>query len=172
MKWSKIDGLGNTVARKISGAAFMPTLYELFGWNPDFKYRIRGVKKQKDNTNLMIFDIKDATIFVPQTTPETTQNNGSNLLDDVTPVVPKTGKSIVAFPSAWADNFGDCFYNQAHITPLKIGEKNGVNAEAIPYGESELEITAPDVVADNIQMLMNDMKQEDLINGNTSTYNE
>lgn len=171
MRWAKIDSLGNTVARKISGAAFIPTLYELFEWNIDFKYRIRGVKKQKDNTNLMIFDIKDATIFVPQPVTEK-DKNGENPLEDVTPVVPKTGKSIVAFPSAWANNFGNDFYNQTHITPLKIAEKNGVDAEAIPFGESELEITAPDVVADNIQMLMKDMKQEDLINGNSSTYNE
>lgn len=170
MRWAKIDGLGNTVARKISGAAFMPTLYELFEWNADFKYRIRGVTKQKDNTSLMIFDIKDATIFVPQ--PVTEGNNGGNLLGDVTPVVPKTGKSIVAFPSAWANSFGNDFYNQTHITPLKIAEKNGVDAEAIPFGESELEITAPDVVADNIQILMEDMKQEDLTNGNSTTYNE
>ena len=148
----------------------MPTLYELFEWNADFKYRIRGVTKQKDNTSLMIFDIKDATIFVPQ--PVTEGNNGGNLLGDVTPVVPKTGKSIVAFPSAWANSFGNDFYNQTHITPLKIAEKNGVDAEAIPFGESELEITAPDVVADNIQTLMEDMKQEDLTNGNSTIYNE
>lgn len=171
MRWSKIDNLGNTVARKISGAAFMPTLYELFEWNTDFKYRIRGIKKQKDNTNLMIFDVKDATIFVPQTVTEE-ENNGGNPLDDVTPVVPKTGKSIVAFPTAWANNFGNGFYNQTHITPLKIAEKNCVDAEAIPFGENELEITAPNVVADNIQMLMKDMKQEDLTDGNNSTYNE
>lgn len=171
MRWAKIDNMGNTVARKISGAAFMPTLFELFEWNIDFKYRIRGVKKQKDNTSLMIFDIKDATIFVPQTVTEE-ENNGGNPLEDVTPVVPKTGKSIVAFPSAWANSFGNNFYNQTHITPLKIAEKNGVDAEAIPFGESELEITAPDVVADNIQMLMKDMKQEDLIDGNSSTDNE
>lgn len=171
MRWAKIDNMGNTVARKISGAAFMPTLFELFEWNIDFKYRIRGVKKQKDNTSLMIFDIKDATIFVPQTVTEE-ENNGGNPLEDVTPVVPKTGKSIVAFPSAWANSFGNDFYNQTHITPLKIAEKNGVDAEAIPFGESELEITAPDVVADNIQMLMKDMKQEDLIDGNSSTDNE
>lgn len=171
MRWAKIDNMGNTVARKISGAAFMPTLFELFEWNIDFKYRIRGVKKQKDNTSLMIFDIKDATIFVPQTVTEE-ENNGENPLEDVTPVVPKTGKSIVAFPSAWANSFGNDFYNQTHIAPLKIAEKNGVDAEAIPFGESELEITAPDVVADNIQMLMKDMKQEDLIDGNSSTDNE
>lgn len=171
MRWAKIDNMGNTVARKISGAAFMPTLFELFEWNIDFKYRIRGVKKQKDNTSLMIFDIKDATIFVPQTVTEE-ENNGGNPLEDVTPVVPKTGKSIVAFPSAWANSFGNDFYNQTHIAPLKIAEKNGVDAEAIPFGESELEITAPDVVADNIQMLMKDMKQEDLIDGNSSTDNE
>lgn len=171
MRWAKIDNMGNTVARKISGAAFMPTLFELFEWNIDFKYRIRGVKKQKDNTSLMIFDIKDATIFVPQTVNEE-ENNGGNPLEDVTPVVPKTGKSIVAFPSAWANSFGNDFYNQTHIAPLKIAEKNGVDAEAIPFGESELEITAPDVVADNIQMLMKDMKQEDLIDGNSSTDNE
>ena len=70
MQWAKMDTSGNIVSRKISGSAFIPTLYELFNWNKDYKYRIRGVKKQKNNVSLMIFDIKDATIFIPQTTPE------------------------------------------------------------------------------------------------------
>ena len=87
-----------------------------------------------------------------------------NILEEVTPIVPKTGKSIVAFPTAWADTFGNNFYNQTHIAPLKIAEKNCVDAEAVSVGESELDITEPSVVATNIQQLMNDMKQEDLSN--------
>ena len=120
----------------------------------------------------MIFDIKDATIFIPQTTPEEQPMEKKNILEEVTPIVPKTGKSIVAFPTAWADTFGNNFYNQTHIAPLKIAEKNCVDAEAVSVGESELDITEPSVVATNIQQLMNDMKQEDLSNGNNSTYNE
>ena len=124
------------------------------------------------NLSLMIFDIKDATIFIPQTTPDEEQTENKNILEEVTPIVPKTGKSIVAFPTAWADTFGNNFYNQTHIAPLKIAEKNCVDAEAVSVGESELDITEPSVVANNIQQLMNDMKQEDLSNGNDSTYNE
>ena len=172
MQWAKMDTSGNIVSRKISGSAFIPTLYELFNWNKDYKYRIRGVKKQKNNTSLMIFDIKDATIFIPQTTPDEELTENKNILEEVTPIVPKTGKSIVAFPTAWADTFGNNFYNQTHIAPLKIAEKNCVDAEAVSVGESELDITEPSVVANNIQQLMNDMKQEDLSNGNDSTYNE
>jgi len=172
MKWAKIDNLGKTVARKISGSAFMPTLYDIFNWNTDFKYRIRGVTKNKDGINIMIFDINDAMVFVPQSNTEGENNNGSNILDDVTPIVPKTGKSIVAFPNAWANSFGEGYYNQSHMTPLKITDKTEITAEALPYGESELEITAPDIVADNIQMLMNEMKQEDLTDGNNSIYSE
>lgn len=172
MKWAKIDNLGKTVARKISGSAFMPTLYDIFNWNTDFKYRIRGVTKNKDDINIMIFDINDAMVFVPQSNTEGESKNGSNILDDVTPIVPKTGKSIVAFPNAWANSFGEGYYNQSHMTPLKITDKTEITAEALPYGESELEITAPDIVADNIQMLMNEMKQEDLTDGNNSIYSE
>lgn len=172
MRWAKIDNLGNTVARKISGAAFIPTLYKLFGWNIDFKYRIRGVTKNKDGINIMIFDINDAMVFVPQANTEGENKNGRNILDDVIPLVPKTGKSIVAFPDAWANSFGEGYYNQTHMTPLKITDKTEITAEALPYGESEIEITAPDIVADNIQALMNEMKQEDLTDGNNSIYNE
>lgn len=172
VKWAKIDSLGNVVAKKIPGAAFMPTLYELFGWNTDLKYRIRGVKKQKGNINLMIFDIKDAMVFVPQTTDDTNNTDENSLLNEVVPIVPKSGKSIVAFPTAWANTFGNNFYNQTHIKPLQIAEKNGVDAEAVPFGENELEITTPNEIATNIQALMNDMKQEVKLDGNESTYIE
>ena len=170
MRWAKIDALGNVVPRRISGAAFMPTLYELFGWNKDCKYRIRGIKKQKDGVSLMIFEIKDATIFIPQTENEEEASN--NMLQKVTPIVPKKGKSIMAFPTSWADTFGNSFYKQTYIPPLKIAEKNGIGEEAVAVGGNELNITAPNEVATNIHQLINVMKQEDISNGNNSNYCE
>ena len=58
MQWAKMDTSGNIVSRKISGSAFVPTLYELFNWNKDYKYRIRGIKKQKNDVIFVTFRMK------------------------------------------------------------------------------------------------------------------
>ena len=47
VQWSRLKD-GQLIPKPISGAAFLPTLYEIFKWDKKCKYRILGVAHQKD----------------------------------------------------------------------------------------------------------------------------
>ena len=89
LQWSKKSD-GKTVPKDVSGSAYLPTLFELFGWNPDLKYKLTGTKKD----SYLFFDLSDTEVFIP-----------SSKLDKNNP----TG-SVIAYPKDWVQNFGDEYY--------------------------------------------------------------
>ena len=46
VQWSRLKD-GQLIPKPISGAAFLPTLYEIFKWDKKCKYRILGVATKK-----------------------------------------------------------------------------------------------------------------------------
>ena len=55
---------GKYQPREIAGAAYMETLFQLFGWSPDLKYRIAGRLFQSQSESAYIFDLNDAEAFI------------------------------------------------------------------------------------------------------------
>jgi site-specific DNA recombinase len=50
--------------KTISCAAYMDTLYQIFEWNSDFKYRVTGTLFQKENEAVYLFNMSDAEVFI------------------------------------------------------------------------------------------------------------
>ncbi len=61
VRWAKIDG-DQYRPRTVSGAAFMNTLYEIFGWDSECKYRVSGVRRQKGNESVLVFDMRETEV--------------------------------------------------------------------------------------------------------------
>ncbi len=166
LRWAKLNNYGNITPRNIAGSAFIPTLYELFGWNKDYKYRIQGIKQTQGDNSVLIFNVNETELFIPQDNIK----NGSNT--DIRPIASKSGKSIVAFPNAWANNFGNNYYKQSKGIGVSIAENGCISVEAtVIDDENELNVTSPEMVVTNIERLMKDIKQEDKVNG-YPIYNE
>ena len=55
---------GKYQPRDIAGAAYVETLFQLFGWSPDLKYRIAGALFQTETESAYIFDVNDAEAFI------------------------------------------------------------------------------------------------------------
>ena len=158
VQWAKADN-NLYYSRNICCAAYIKTLYELFGWNLEYKYRARGIRRQKDNEILIIFDIKETEIFILQ---DETRPNGQ-LPKDLKPFTNGANNAIVAYPPTWANNFGNNYYRQTQARELALlNEKNEWKAkeEGKPYSESDLEVTSPDEAQFNIKKIMSDMEQE------------
>ena len=62
MCWARVYADGISV-RTISASAFLNTLYELFGWDTDKRYRLRGEIIQADNEMMAVFDAQTPEIF-------------------------------------------------------------------------------------------------------------
>ena len=177
LRWSRLSENGIWIPRTLSGAAFLGTLYALFGWNPDYKYRVRGVRRQKDAESVILFDMRETEVFMPQTIllEEAIKDGESPLNENVEPVIPNTKKSFMAYPSAWADNFGSNYYRHAQARELATIDVDGawqITEEAQPISNMELNVTPADELISGIQDIIRDKKQEMETDGTTEPDNE
>jgi len=151
IQWSRKSN-GITVPRPISGNAFLPTLFELFGWNEACKYRIIGRQRQKDNESILLFDLHEVEVLMP---PEAFAKS-----DEITPLTAKGSNKVLAYPATWAGNFGKNYYVHAQAKEMESDSEWNVSQEGVPYKESDLQPTAVEEIEKNIHEILTDMKQE------------
>lgn len=165
IQWANVNN-GLYSSRKISGAAYIKTLYELFGWNLDYKYRVRGIRRQKNDETLIIFNMNETEIFISQrelNLDEDEISTNEQLPKDVEPFTNGPNKDIMAFPNNWADTFGNNYYRQAQARELALlREENEwkTKEEGKPYAKSELKVTSSDEAKLKIQKIISDIEQE------------
>jgi hypothetical protein len=166
VQWAKVIE-GQYYPRSISCAAYIKTLYEIFGWKQDCKYRVRGIHRHKDTEAVVIFDMRDTEIFIPQVALKSDHEEVSNddlFPDDVQPFTIGPKKAIMAYPSSWAYSFGSNFYRHAQARELAAFDRDGmwnVSEEGQPFCDSpRLNVTSAEVINCKIKQLISDMEQE------------
>ena len=89
VRWAKHND-EQYLPRMFSCAAYIRTFCELFGWKSDCKYRIRGIRKQKDDETVLVFDLRETEMFIP-----------SDILnpDDLESLSIGRNNSLVAYPT-------------------------------------------------------------------------
>ncbi len=165
VKWAKLIENGLYVPRGIACTAFNHTLYEMFSWNTNFKYRVRGVHRQKDSENVLLFDLRETEIFVPQKAllEDVIKGGESPISENEEPVMPNTRNTLVAFPSAWAENFGSNYYRHAQARELSSIDMEGawqISETAKPFTNTDLKVTGQDDLIDGIHKIIISKKQE------------
>lgn len=152
---------GITIPRIISGAAFLPSLFSLFGWKTNCKYRIIGVKRGQGAECLLLFNLKETEIFIPNDVLQehTAESPKSNLR----PFTDNIKRNIMAYPTDWADTFGSNFYSHAQAQELAEFDRNSswnISRQAVPYKDSGLQVTSRPEREKNIEQIMSDMKED------------
>lgn len=141
------------VPRIISGTAFVPTLFNLFNWKTEYRYRITGTLKQNATESVLLFDINEPEVFISsETLPDTA-----------------TSSNVVAYPEQWAASFGNNYYEQSQKNNLVANhiEKWGVHNDGDVYAsEAPENLTSKSELSSNIQTLITTMKQEAITNDN------
>ena len=151
--WRK-ESNGEKVPRPIGGNAFLPTLFSLFGWNKDCQYKLSGSVHRKDEETVLIFNSRDAVLLyedIPSGEADPTDDDNTRK---------KRRKKESAFPSDWADSFGDDYYtSQKKFEDLEPEDqewqthKNGIAISK----ETRDNVTPPQKAAENIKQLLADM---------------
>lgn len=166
IRWANQND-GQYYARSISCAAYIKTLYELFEWKGSCKYRIRGIFKQKDEEAVVVFDMRETEIFIPQNALETdleTQTELDLLNGEVEPFTTGPKKDIMAYPDTWANNFGNNFYRHAQARELMAFDSHGtwnVHEQGQPFSDvPPLNITSAEVVGVQIKQMICNMQRE------------
>lgn len=160
MKWLFLNEKGKYISRPVSGTAFLKTIYTLLGWNEECKYRVRGIRKQNKDENLLIFSLEETELYLSKESSEAEIKVTS---------LAETGKSVIAYPSAWADNFGCNYYHHSQAEELQRMKKEkdwNFRQKVTSFSDYlDLKITSREEAKDNIQAIINDMKMEETNDG-------
>lgn len=94
--------------KDIPAAAFFDTVFSLFGWNPDCKYRIAGHLYEQGGEMAYIFNVADSEAYFRPYILAGSSGSGEGGCS-IQPLT-VSGKRIRAIPEGWANNFGKQFY--------------------------------------------------------------
>ena len=113
---------------------------------------------QNNEESLLIFNLEETELYLSK------ESNKAEITS-----LAKTGKSVIAYPSAWADNFGCNYYHRSQAEELQRmkKEKNWSFRQNVTSFSDyhELNITSREKAKENIQAIINDIKTEETNNG-------
>lgn len=111
--WAKITS-GQKNPKDISCAAYFDTIYKLFEWNPDYKYRMYSSLYTNGSEQAYIFRAGDATAYI---LPHNLK--GKSSADSPIKPINKSGKRIGAIPADRSHSFGNEFYLEQSYAKLE-----------------------------------------------------
>ena len=158
VKWIKIRN-ENIAPRTISGAAYLPTLFKLLGWNTNHKHRIMGVCRQRENDIVLIFNLKDTEIILPA--GAVPQENDEHA-DNIKPLITGGRNSVIAYPAEWSNHFGDNYYQQMQASEVSHFDNHlnwDINTEGQPYKEPDIQTTDIQEVKREIHEIITELKE-------------
>lgn len=157
MQWSKKKS-GVSFPRGISGTAFLPTLYSLLGWKDDCRYRITGIKRGRGNDAILLFNLTEPEIFIPNDTVNSLPESDTS----VKPFTDSNRRNVRAYPPDWADTFGSNYYSHAQAQELAgfgKGMTPDISHASVIYKDNDIQVTSKDDIERNIEQIMSDMKE-------------
>ncbi len=149
----------------ITGAAFLPTLFELFGWNSEYRYRITGIRLQKGSETVLLFNLYETEVLIPveKIRKFCEENNLSELEFTPANMSGYRGK-IAAYPLPWAQSFGDEFYQYTQASLGSSIDKSGlwnVTTQGAPYYGNEPQPRPKEHIEENLRQLLSELQKED-----------
>ena len=157
LEWCK-KNTDNRQPKIISGSAFLPTLFRLFGWKKDSSYSIIGTPFRSGDDTVIVFDSREAILLVPQ---EMLDSNDIEPSDAKSPQKKRT-KKIKAYPAKWADSFGDEYYNSLNQdTNGQYDDKWIIESSGSVYRTDTAEVTSREEAANQIKTILSQIGAKD-----------
>lgn len=154
VQWAKECG-GRTIPKQVSGCAFLPNLYQLFHWNPEYKYRLFGIKKQIGKEAFILFHLQEAQILVPITDADSKSQAA---------LKPFGAKNdILAYPPEWNGSFGEQYHiwqQTSAIETLNRSQKQKGSTVSISYSPEPFNVTDELELEKTINAYLYSMRQE------------
>lgn len=165
IRWAVLKGT-TYQPRIIHGSAFLKTIYEIYGWKTNCKYRIRGIRKQNATESVYMFDMQETEVFIPTNViiaenEELADIDGNDANSKIKPLI-TTPKTVCAYPAQWAKSFGNDYYRHAQTQEMLVFSKTGewnIQSEGRAFNESPLQVTNGEEIRINITRLIEDMIQ-------------
>lgn len=128
VRWCVLKG-DKRKSRTISCRLFTEKLYAMMNWNPEYRYKMQGMKIQYEGENLYLFDLNAVECFLPQHRD------------------PNTGKRTsqkAVLPEEWQGQFGMTM--EEHHASTQVDLKNGFSE--VGSGEQSSDVLSHDEEAE------------------------
>lgn len=154
IEWKRFTEKG-FMPKIISGSAFIPTLYKIFSWNQDARYKINGTVHRSGEESVLVFCADDAILSLDQSDFE-----ADDAAEPVT-TEKKRGRNrrIMAYPKEWADSFGEKYYESCAREQSETAENMG--DEQVTFAADEMNVTTREQAADEIKSILKEMGAQD-----------
>lgn len=110
--WARMEG-GQKVSRNIAGAAFIGTVFTLFGWKMDRRYRMNGTLFRNGEEDTFIFSANSAGVYIRSQAADTLVTRSGTSIP-----VYRAGNHIGAVPYEYSTSFGRDFYTERSMNEL------------------------------------------------------
>lgn len=164
VKWAS-SASGKPMPKPISCAAYIETIFALFHWDPKYRYRASGVRRQRVEESVLIFDLNETEILIPAEFLDEfrQQNDVSNL--EFSPLhLPGRKQTILAYPQSWADSFGSEYYKHTQASETSAIDRDGqwdIAADGTIYAGTEPQPSPREQLAQHITQLISSFKEEE-----------
>ena len=125
IRWAR-DKNGKLRTVNLSCSGFANLLFEALGWNTDHKYKMIGVKREKNGESVVLFSLEDAE---PMTMEKIVYDDGTEII------------AYNLYTNYFLDRFGKDIYEDAYSSRLylmDVFKKWNLSAEVVPV-ENEKE---------------------------------
>lgn len=104
---------GRKESRSIASAAYCDTIYALFGWNREYKYKMYSTLISNGDEEVYIFNADEATAYI-QSEKYPHQDEEETTVEPVT----RTPSHVRGIPACYTDSFGNDFYVEQTYSAL------------------------------------------------------
>ncbi len=112
VKWST-GSKNDTSSRMIACKAFIGTLYQIFGWDPSFKYKLYGVVFRDGKDSACVFSDIDSSIYI-----EKDKFLASEGVDASGQLLSKSGKHVRALSGDFGNSVGRNYYDEMSMKEM------------------------------------------------------
>ena len=112
MKWST-GSKEDTSSRMIACKAFIGTLYQIFGWDPSFKYKLYGVVFRDGKDSACVFSDIDSSIYIDKD-----QYLALEGVDASGQLLSQSGKRVRALSGDFGNSIGKNYYDEMSMKEM------------------------------------------------------
>ena len=157
--WAKMKE-GRKETRPIACSAYISTIYSLFGWNRDHKYRMYSTLISNGDEEVFIFNADEAAAFIhPGKLPN--QDAAEAFVEPIN----KSRAHVMGIPACYTDSFGNDYYVEQTYSALasQTREQWKIRVEGqLCNTGMQLNVTDYDTLRSFIMQELGDLKpQED-----------
>ena len=165
--WAIINEDHSVHLKKVSGNAFLPTIYDMLGWKPENRYRILGVRRQRGDEVILLFDMQEVEVLLPslkRATPEQLARQSHIFEEGTVPLTSDQRTRLIAYPQNWIKSFGQNVYAHRQtpdVAPIDRDGKWDITKPGTRYETgNELNVSSAEDLQSGLHQILSTLEVE------------